>query len=454
MRRCSLCALPGIVIATACGAEDLPNARLYFTTGEEKEAVTYKGVARFDVERIDASGDADRISRDAELPEAVDLGAEGAYDYRARGFDDEGRYVAAGRTLRLLLSALEGSSIPLFMARTDRASRPSGELALVPGVYPPAAVLRGGLVWVMNGGEESIETDSYSFAVWRQNTPPGGFKSITCPQSPCELTNLVVSGGVYAVALSSHWAFAMDTSKFLGVDFPAPDDLESWGNVAGGRVLPGENQTALLAGAARFEAPTDYWVLFEDAAQTTVFRSNTPRAGASVLFEPAFGIVVAGGSAEGPGVEVRAPNEEKFTSLDYPSDSVVGAALAVEDDEHILRMGGATSEGEPAPTVRIDLECQADCELEAVPELDVAAHRAHGYYDADTGVTLIVGEDSDGVMVAYRFDGEALSTIAFPEAQKRKRATTVELPNQQLMFVGGLDIEDEDPMTTLSVVSF
>jgi hypothetical protein len=246
----------------------------------------------------------------------------------------------------------------------------------------------------------------------------------------------------------------MDTANYVGQPFEAPDELESWGNVAGGRVLPGENETALLVGPTRLEDATDCLVEFEDAAQTTVYRLNTPRAGASVLSEPDWGVVVAGGSAQGAGVEVLRPRRDKFVSLDYPSDPVVGAALAVQDEHRLLRMGGLTSTGEPAPTVRIDLECDKNCELEARPELVVAARRAQGYYDADTGVTIVVGEDADGLTVAYRFDGQSLSTIDFPKAYQRKHATALELPNQQLLLLGGLDPDTSDAVASLLSVSF
>jgi hypothetical protein len=454
MRICSLPAFALPMMAMACGQSDLPNPVLYFTTGEEKEAVTYDGVERFEIERIDASDDADRILRADTLPETLDLGATGTYRFRARGFDQNRVRVAAGRTLTLDLDNLMGGSIPLFMARTDRASRPSEELVLTPGSYPPAAVLSGTLVWVMRGGSDSITTDSYSFALWRQNTPPDAFQSIECPRSPCELTNLVVSGGVYAVAIAQEWALAMNTATYRGDEFEAPDDLQSWGNVAGGRVLPGQNETALLVGATRLDGPTDYVVEFEDGVETTVYRLNSPRAGASVLFEPEIGVVVVGGSAEGAGVEVLRPNKERFVALDYPSDPVVGAALAVQDEHRLVRMGGLTSAGDPAPTVRIDLECEKDCELEAKPDLVVPARNAQGYYDGDTGVTIVVGEDPEGVMVAYRFDGESLSAVEVPKAQKRKHATVVELPTQQLLMLGGVDPDSGDPMATLSAVSF
>jgi hypothetical protein len=455
MRTRSLFAFALPTMASACGQNDLPNPVLHFTTGGEKETVTYRGVERFDIERIDASDDADRILGFDELPETVDLGADGEYSFRAKAFDANGLRVAAGRTLTLDLANLKGSSIPLFMARTDRVSRPSGELELTPGSHPPAAVLNRTLVWVMRSGSKWLTTDSYSVALWQQNTPPDAFQSIECLQSPCELTNLVVSGRIYAVAIAKTWAYAMNTADYVGVELDAPADLESWGNVAGGRVLTGENETALLVGATRFEEPTDYLVEFEDAAQTTVYRLNTPRAGAAVLFEPDFGVVVAGGSAGGVGVEVLRPKKDRFVSLDYPSDSVVGAALAVQDGHRLLRMGGLTSTGEPAPTVRIDLDCEKDCELEAKPELTLqAAQSAQGYYDADTGVTLVVGEDSEGLTVAYRFDGTSLSTIEFPKAQMRKHATALELPSQQLLLLGGLDPETGDPMASLSAVSF
>jgi hypothetical protein len=221
-------------------------------------------------------------------------------------------------------------------------------------------------------------------------------------------------------------------------------------------VLPGDSYTALLAGPTRLEKPTTTVIGFDSGAGATVYNTLQARAGAALLAEDAFGVVIAGGSAEGAGLERLDLDEGDFVKVPYPADPVVGAALVMEDETHLLRVGGVTPEGEDAPTVRIDMECEDDCTYEAVTGLDLSLRNAQSYYDPITEETLLVGEKPEtGLTQVYRYGQTAFTEITFPKAQRRVRALALELPNQQLGLVGGTDPNDEDDSrTSVSVVAF
>lgn len=443
------------VLWLACSSSEYPNPILTFNMGQEDD--TYDGVKRFEVERVDTDFKSERILRDSELPESIDMG-DGAnyYQYVGTGYDADDNRLAVGRTLYASAVNLLGSEVPMFFARTDRATRPDGNFVLEPMQNPVAAVLAGSLVWYMNGTDDQIKTDSYNVAYWGQADPLSQYQTIDCPKSPCNLKNLVIVGGIYALAIAEKWALFINAQESYASTYKVPDDLTSWGDVAGGRVIPGNKDTAMLAGPTRLEKPTTALVAFDSGTGAEVFHLNQARAGAALIAEELPGLVLSGGSSSGAGVERLDADTGKFVELPYPADPVVGAALVMEDETHLIRVGGTTSDGADAPTVRIDLECDADCAYVAVTGLDLSLRNALSFFDPVTQQTLVVGEHAEtGVTQVYRYGQTKFTEITFPKAQQRVRALALRLPNQQLGLIGGTNpSNEEESRTAISVVAF
>ncbi|MGC4070035.1 MAG: hypothetical protein QM784_36345 [Polyangiaceae bacterium] len=439
--------------AFACSSTKYPNAMLTFTQGQEDD--TFDGVEEFEIRRVHGEK-SEKLLRAKELPESIDLGKTGVYQYVGIGFDADGNRIAEGRTLYASPGDLVGAEIPMFFARTDRATRPSGAFALSPKQNPLAAVFGDSHVWLFDdSSEDTMETDTYTISYWEQSTPPTAYESIACTKVPCNLRNLMVVGSVNAVVIAEKWAFFISGTNQWGSKYELPDDLDAWTDVTGGRVLPGGNSSAILFGPTRLDEATDKILALDGYASPTVFSLKTKRAGAAVAFEDGVGMVLVGGSAEGAGVEQMRSDDDAFVELPYPADPVVGAALVVEDETHLLRMGGLTPDGTAAPTVRIDLECTENCAYEPVADLNVELRTAQSYFDPITSHTLVVGEDADGVTEVYRyFDGQMI-TVEIPTEQKRVHALALELPNQQLGLIGGTEPGDESQSrSALSVIAF
>ncbi len=443
--------LGALSLCIACSDTEPGPGNLTFSVGQEDGSL--EGIEQFEIERIDSDGSTERLATVSALPEAFELGTSGVHQYRVTGFDGTGNRLVAGRTLTVDLAEIKGQSIPLFLARTDRPCRPDGGFEVSPSEYPTAGLIFGKMMWLLEeASESSLKTDAYSLAYLQQMSPPEGLSTLSCPDSPCQIGSLVTVGLQYALAISPEFALAMDLAQPLIVELEPPDPLTSWDEVVGGRVLPGADEAAVLVGPARMDAPSRFVLGVDAAAAISVLELSTERQGAATLFEPGFGLLVAGGSTEGSGLERLVPGETEMVDLEFPADPVMGAALVIEDDTHVLRVGGMTPEQEPAPTVRIDVSCSDECEYVAVPELDQVLFSAQAFYDEEYGESLVVGEDETGEMKVVRYDGE-FSELEIPSRQRRSRASAFELPTRQIVLLGGTDPKSETARTTLSMVA-
>jgi hypothetical protein len=437
----------------ACSSTKYPNAILTFTQGQEDD--TFDDVEEFEIRRV-YEKKSEKVLRAKKLPESVDLGKSGLYQYVGTGYDAEGNRIVEGRTLYASPGDLMGSEVPMFFARTDRSTRPNGAFAVAPKQNPLAAVFGDNHVWLFDdSSEDAMKTDVYSISYWEESTPPEAYETIACTKVPCNLRNLLVVGSVNAVAIAEDWALLISGSDQWAVKYERPEELGAWTDVTRGRVLPGGSSSAVLFGPTRFTDPTDKILALDGYGRPTVLSLKTKRAGAALAFEEAVGMVLVGGSAEGAGVEQMAPKDDEFVELPYPADPVVGAALVVEDEAHLLRMGGLTAEGIAAPTVRINLECTENCAYEPVSDLNVELRAAQSYLDPITGHTLVVGENADGVTQVYRYSDGQMTAIEIPSEQQRVHALALELPNHQLGLIGGTKPGDEEQSrSTISVIAF
>jgi hypothetical protein len=442
----------------ACSSSEYPNPVLTFDHSQESD--TFKDVKRFDIERVDSNGKTERILRVTKLPDSLDIGKTGTYQFVGTGYDATGKPVAIGRTLAASPGELLGAEIPMFFARRDRASRPIGGFAGSPMQNPVAALLSNQYIWYFDdSSDDTLETDSYSIAYWQQVTPPDRYLSIACDQVPCGLKNVVVVAGSYALAVADEWAIGIDTLSAIGKLFKPPTGMSNWSDITGGRTLSRDNGTAFLVGPTRIGDATESVLglgVDDDGALTSVyFESNTKRAGAAALVEEDFGVVLVGGAAKGAGVERLEIDGKKFIELPYPADPVTGAALVMEDETHLLRVGGVTADEQAAPTVRIDIECSKDCVYEAVPLLDLTVLNAQSYFDPATKQTLVVGENAEGLTQVYRYQTTGFTEVTFAKTQRRTRALALELPTQELAIVGGTDPNNDSvSRQDISVIAF
>jgi hypothetical protein len=341
---------------------------------------------------------------------------------------------------------------------------------------PVAGILSGRYIWYLDdSSNDTLKTDSYSFAYWEHVDPPTVYQSIACIKVPCNVRNLMVVGSAYALVIADKWAMGINTLTDYAASFSLPSGMSAWSEIAGGRSLPGpsDDGSVILVGPVRQGAATKSVLSMgvdssTDAVIESYMEINSARAGAALIYEKDVGIVIAGGSSDTASAGVErfdlGAQSKGFVNLPYPADPVVGATMVMEDSTHVLRVGGLNTDGSSAPTVRIDLECTANCAYEEVPTLDLALQNVQSFYDAGTDETLVVGEDiaTDataqtvaGQTRVYRYKSGGFVAITIPAAQQRVHALPLELPNQQLALVGGTDPTDDTlSRQDVSVIAF
>jgi hypothetical protein len=165
------------------------------------------------------------------------------------------------------------------------------------------------------------------------------------------------------------------------------------------------------------------------------------------------GLLVVGGSETATGAEWLAKGATSFAALPYPSDSVTGAALVAESatSSRVWRVGGHNTDGSAADTVVYDIACtQQICTPEALTALNVDVTTATGF--SYHGYRIVVGEQEDGTMVAFRITDTAVEPIEIREP--RRYASVIELPNGFVALVGGTLLSDGTTAKSLELVAY
>ncbi len=435
----------------ACGSE-IPDGAYAITIGREDDTwARSPAVTEIDVVRVTGAGRQERVSRTKEPPELIHMGTSGRYWFAVEGLDEDGTLRAVGRSFSAESSEFAGAEIPLFVGRTDIFCRPPEGFAVAPGAFPPVAIVGGANLWVLGESDgEVVPTDGYSLLSWSELQPPAMLAALDCPNSSCRFDSFAVGGERYAIAIAGDKAIGIDSRDVYYAELQPPEGLDSWEDLAKGRTISGPRTTAFIVGATRDEAPTSGAALIDESGLVSAMPLNVARAGAAATWVDGRGLVVVGGSAEGAGVELAAVDTTSFVTLAYAPDPVTGAALLVEDERHLLRIGGRTDAGEPAPSVRLDLGCGTSCAPVLVPDLDLDIAHLVGFSNGTAHI--LVGQDEDDMTVAYRVTEETIESLELREP--RQGASALALPTGHVALIGGLIPGKESSRSTLELVGF
>ncbi|MEB2324717.1 MAG: hypothetical protein OZ921_19535 [Sorangiineae bacterium] len=439
----------GVLVAAlllACSPEDITPGALALTLGHETDTWSLTPApVRVELRKLLADGTRVELGRAPAPIARVSLGegADGVFEVAGLDADDARR--VTGRSVALSPAGLAGMVLPLFVGRADRFSRPPGELSSARGERPRVAVVGGRHFLVAEAAADGgITLDGYDFGVF---APHRAYPPLTCPSEPCAPRSLAVVDATLAVVIGDDFGLTLDTASGATSSFAPPDGLASCAELAGARAVERGDGSACLVGATRDAPPSSAVLCVSADGEPTVLRLATPRAGAAATWLAGRGLVVAGGSASGPGAELLADGATAFASLPFPPDPTRGAALAPLDADSALRLGGRDDAGEPAPTVRLALGCANDCQAEAAsPDLALDRAEAFGF---DGGVIIVVGDGPDGLSAAFRRDDASATPL--PLREPRRGATASRTPTGAVALVGGAH-PDGTPATTLELV--
>ncbi|CAN93820.1 hypothetical protein predicted by Glimmer/Critica [Sorangium cellulosum So ce56] len=415
-------------------------------------------VARVEVTATTAEGDV-TVSAAAAPGGELDFGeipAERAYTFEVRGLDAGGATVVRGRSAAgIYLAAVTGNVLPLFAQRTGRWARPPGELAASRVGAPGAAlaerylILTGGATaaGAAAGTVDPARLDAYDLAAW------GG--SATSGALPRAARSLVVRGDLL-LTLDDEGASWTDIASGQSAEASLPEGLGSFAEVAGGRTVEASDGRSFVVGATRAGAaagapgaPSDKVLVVGADGALSVAKLRHARAGAAAVWVEGLGLVVAGGSADGAGLEVLGDGATEFSPRPFPPDASEGAGAAVTGPGEIALVGGVQG-GAAAPTRRLAPGCAVTC---AAVEVEGAALPAAvggvAAFALPGGRVLALGSEAgeDGLTRSFIVDVAAAQVEELPLREPRRGAAVVPAPNGTLAVLGGVHADGTPALT-------
>jgi hypothetical protein len=357
------------------------------------------------------------------------------------GVAESGATVVRGRSLSGILLSSAPSAIPVFAQRLDQWSRPPGgftrtHVAGPAGVVGERYLLLGGA----EGADDPAAVEHYDLLAYGGATVVEAF-----PRAP----RTIVSLGDAVVAIDDEGATLIDYSERSYTEIDLPDGLPSFADVAGGVPISNGNGVTYVVGATRrSDPPTTAVLAVSDDGTLEAFSLVQPRKGAAAAWIDGVGLVVAGGSATGAGVELLPQGGLAFSVRSFPSDPVEGAG-AVIDPPHSMALIGGHAAGVPAVTRRFDPTCSNECEVIEVPDasLDTPLERMAAY--SLGGVrTVVIGDEvgGDGLTRAFIVDLGG-KVIDVPLREPRRGATAIPTPHGLLALIGGMHPDDTPALT-------
>jgi hypothetical protein len=378
----------------------------------------------------------------------------------------DGTQVMGGSSLGGLLLSSIGSDVPVFLQRTEQWARPCGSLSCshLGGV---AFSVEGRYVNLVGGTKSSdpacdpTAIDAYDlFGLTGDNPVPALIPGDVRTAVPLGAQTLFFST---SGAARYDWSTgAQPGPEVFGanVSFTAAD-------VLGGAVVPACLPTSaggcaggaryFVVGATRRSGSTTAVLEVDVDLMSNVtyggYTLNTPRQGAAATWIQGAGLVVAGGSEAGQGVEVLDETTGKFKTLGYPPDPVEGAGAVTNGSNAVLLVGGLNGK-DAAPTRTIDLGCAAPCSATVLPAAALPTTLQYvSVFQLSAGRELVIGDEVGpmGMTHSYVID-LGKGTVTEPMLREPRRgATPVGAPNGTLALLGG---QHADATPALSIELF
>ncbi|MDP9037032.1 MAG: hypothetical protein M3O50_19720 [Myxococcota bacterium] len=431
----SLLALP----AFACSSES--NGTLRIVTGAETDTFSRAPApVMLRVDSVDSSGKTSSIATVTLPTSNIDLGKLGqntVASLQVTGLGANGERLVFGESLPVTFGALDGLSVPLFVQRT-------GELARMPGPLsdqredPTLAILGGRYLFVGAGRDPSVAltTQLYDFA---SDAP------VISPPVIARAPRSIAVVGTAAWLIDEGGATRLDFESGTQADVTAPSGA-TFGDVAGGATVFAADGSQYVVGATRTAGMPTAAVLAIDSSGShpSWLALTAPRLGAAAAWVEGRGLVVVGGSASAPGVEVVGVGAASGTGLAYPPDATIGAGAAVLDSQHVVVAGGLRADGHDAGARSIDLACAMQCAPSPWLALPAALVSTQAFSKTGGAVVLVVGDDVSGATHVYEVTKTSATELPTKAVHTRARATIAPV-GSVVLFGGAPEIESYMP---------
>ncbi|WP_394850303.1 hypothetical protein LZC95_22950 [Pendulispora brunnea] len=425
-----------VLLVAGSSCSSTPEATLALSVGGEADAFTRAPApTTLVVDSIDVnSGAVSNLARAALPASNIDLGDHSSSNLvriRANGVDANGLVLVTGTSVKLQLGALENASLPIFVQRTSEFGRMPAPLSIAREA-PVLANVTDRFVFVAGGSAPANDKASqiYDLATLAASNGPAAM-----PRTPRSLA--VYDTAVLLIDDAGASSLSLSNAALAPVNVNPPDG-GTFAEVAGGITVRAPDATLYVVGATRGYGLATKRILKVNKDGVASFASlTTERRGAAAVWVEGRGLVIAGGSDTGAGIEVLPPGGTTTTPLAYPPDATIGAGAAALDPTHVLLGGGVDAAGQPAATRWIDLACATSaCTAEVwdAAKLPVGLLTTQGF-DLTTDSALFVGDDATGLSHAFRVSRPGAREIAFKIPRRGARGIRVNPP--AITFVGG-----------------
>lgn len=368
--------------------------------------------------------------------------------FEVTGLDAQGATQVRGRSLGAInISSLTGT-LPVFAQRVNQWARPPG---LFTQTHAGGVAAIGAERYLLLGGgavDKDAKTDELELYDLLGLGALGVGNLSRVPQT-------MVARSAAILLIDSTGATSLDLGTGEPTDIATPPGLDSYKSVAGGKPVDASDGRTFVVGGTRATDPTKGVLIIGDTGGQSYLPLVYARAGASAVWVEGVGLVVLGGSAEGPGVEILGPSATAFVAIDhFAPDATVGAGAVIDGLHSVVLLGG-TNGGAPAPLRRLDPTCATgDCAPEVIagsdPALALTSVRA---YTLGGGRILAVGDEVTTSAQTRAFAIQlGTSATELPLREPRRGATVSPAPNGTLAVLGGRHVADDTPALSVELL--
>jgi hypothetical protein len=393
------------IAASGCNSTD--SGTIQLVTGKETDVfsaspkpTTLKVIA------LDSNNNATTIAT-ASLPtDSIDLGQQdesAVATLAVEGTDATGAQVVFGASLPVQYGALAGSTLPVFVQRTNAFARlpsPPDDTRQSPMLAIIAE--RFLIVGAGAGPNDPLTTQIYDFASLAPLDGPPSLPRVPLSMPIVGTVGLLIDGkgGTY---YDFSQGTAADTTPPMGYTFA---------DVAGGQVVydTTDAYVYVVGGTRTNGAPTAAVLLIDtnDSSNGNYPTGNLhwlsltgQRLGATATYVSGRGLVVTGGSPTAAGVEILGKTNTTGSALPFPPDSSIGASVAgfAHDASHVVVAGGLTPTGGDAGVRKLDLGCGSNCGTmgtERWGSLPTALGDASAFVLPGDASALVIGNELHG----------------------------------------------------------
>jgi hypothetical protein len=427
--------------ASGC-SESPPNVHLDITVGQEKDAFSRDPkVVSLKVEGIAPDGTV--VATTTAAPGGTFDFGEIANDeqltFEVTGTDAKGATVVRGRSLGAIPLAAVSGTLPIFAQRVNEWARPPGGLTQT---HVGGVACSGAERYIVLGGGKSDtadETNLYDLFTL------GGVRIGGVARSP----ETMVPRGTAVLFIDHQGATTIDLATGDASDVVTPTGLTSYGLIAGGRAVDASDGRTFVVGGTRSGEPTKSVLVAAADGTLTSLELVEARAGAAAVWIEGVGLVVAGGSATGKGVEVLGPAATSFAPVDFAADPTVGAGAVLDGPSGVVLIGGSLPDGSPAPIRRIDPNCFDACVPVVVGKSDpsVPLTSVHAY-TLGGGRVFVIGEEMAMVPQTRTFLLQlGVSSTELPLREPRRGAAVIPSPVGTLALLGGTRVDGKPALS-------